>query len=210
MEEWPFYEDYSIKIVLIGDYNVGKTSFIKNFLSLDKIRPTIGLDYFPILFDTNKGIIKLNIIDTSGHERFREITKNSFRGCEGIIFIYDISSKESFNFIKERLKFITNDNLKDCNYEFILIENKIDLKSEITNNEKYELISKYNLDFFQYGNFINKNGDPILHLIEKIFKNKKILPDKNILLKNTENLSSNHFYYRSSGFDIIINKNSCI
>lgn len=209
-EKWPFYEDYSIKIGLIGDYNVGKTSLIKNFIKLDYVRPTIGLDYFPISLNTNKGLIKLNIIDPSGNERFKEITKNSFRGCEGIIFIYDLSSKKSFNFIKERLQFITNNNFKNCNYEFILIENKIDLKSEVTNNEKYELIEKYHLDFFQYGNFkgIDKNGEPILRLIGKIFKNKNIVPNRNILLKNTDN--DRYLYYRSSEFDIIINKDSCI
>ncbi len=206
MVEWPYLEDYSIKIILIGDYNVGKTSFIKNFLSLDKIRPTLGLDYFTILLDTTKGIIKLDIIDTSGHERFKEITKNSFRLCEGIIFIYDVSIKESFNYIKERIKYIVDE---ECNYEFILIENKIDLDSKVTNNEKQELISKYHLDFFQYGGF-DKNGEiAILHLIEKIFKNKKIVPNKTILLKNTNNLQPDYFYYRSSQFDIIINKNTC-
>jgi small GTP-binding protein len=205
MEKWPFYEDYSIKIIVIGDHNVGKTTLIKDFVSLNKVTPTIGINYYSKLIETDKGLINLTIIDPCGQDYNNEMIKSSMRECEGIIFVYDISSQKSFDKIKKWIEYVSN-----YHYEFILIENKIELYYNI--KEKQQLISKYHINFFQYGYYegFGKKGDPIICLIKRIFKNKLLSPKRNNQITNSNNLQNDYFYYQSHDYDIIINKNNCM
>jgi GTP-binding nuclear protein Ran len=64
------------KIILIGFTKVGKTSFIKKLLNIryfaDQIYvPTLGVDIYPLIINTNHGLIKFNIWDCAGDPRFR-------------------------------------------------------------------------------------------------------------------------------------------
>lgn len=58
---------------------------------------TIGVDFKIKTFDTDGSTIKLQVWDTAGQEKFRTITANYYKGAHGIIFVYDITSRQSFN-----------------------------------------------------------------------------------------------------------------
>jgi len=63
----------TFKIVLVGDGNVGKTTYIKKLLLNDfehKYVATLGVEVHPITIHTNYGIIQFNCWDTAGQERF--------------------------------------------------------------------------------------------------------------------------------------------
>lgn len=65
--------------------------------------PTIGVDFKIKTFESNGSTIKLQIWDTAGQERFKTITASYYKGAHGIILVYDITDRQSFNDIENWL-----------------------------------------------------------------------------------------------------------
>jgi len=89
------------KILLIGNSSVGKSSILLRFtdetwLSEDESSATIGVDFRVTKMDVRGKKVKLSIWDTAGQERFRTITSSYYRGAQGIILVYDVANRESF------------------------------------------------------------------------------------------------------------------
>lgn len=121
--------DHLFKIVLIGDSNVGKTSLLTRFSDdtyTDSFIATIGVDFRVRTITLNGKTIKLQIWDTAGQERFRTITSAYYRGADGIVIVYDITSKESFDnvdlWLAEIAKYTQHDSV--CK---LVLGNKVDL-----------------------------------------------------------------------------------
>ena len=133
----------SLKIGLIGNSSVGKTSLIRRFVDGkfdDNYMSTIGVDYFEKNININNMTIKLIIQDTSGQERFRSIAKSYFKNVDGIILVFDVTNLESFD---EGIKYwltICDDEIKE--YKKILVGNKIDLEIKKISKEKIENYAK--------------------------------------------------------------------
>ena len=73
-----------LKLLLLGDSSVGKTSILLKYISNkfdESSISTVGVDYMDKIIDYNKFKIKLQIWDTSGEEKFRTITKNFYRNA---------------------------------------------------------------------------------------------------------------------------------
>ena len=137
-------KDIKLKLLIIGDSNVGKTSMLLNYT--DNYFPeshlaTIGVEYKVKELKTNKFNIALQIWDTAGQERFRSITKSFFRNTNGILFVYDITSRRSFQSVKDWIK---DSEMHDSGFEKILVGNKIDLeeKREVQTDELKEYGTK--------------------------------------------------------------------
>ena len=114
--------------MLIGDSGVGKSSLLLRFTSdlfSDSYSCTIGIDFKVKTIELNGKKIKLQIWDTAGQERFRTITASYYRGAQGIIIVYDITNKLSFNNIGQWLKDI--ERYASDNVQKILVGNKSDL-----------------------------------------------------------------------------------
>ena len=91
--------DYCFKIVIVGDYKVGKTSLLcrytdKTFES--SIKTTTYVDFCVKKLVRNEKRIKLQIWDTAGHERYRTAVASYYRGAMGVILMYDITNRNSF------------------------------------------------------------------------------------------------------------------
>ena len=81
-------------------------------------------------FDNKQKNIKLTIWDTAGQERFRSLTSSYYRGAQGVILVYDVSSRESFDnlkstWLKELDVYADLDDLI-----LMIVGNKIDLESK--------------------------------------------------------------------------------
>ncbi|WBY58514.1 ras-related protein Rab-1B [Plasmodium yoelii yoelii] len=95
--------DSLFKILLIGDSGVGKSCLLLRFADdtyTDSYISTIGVDFKIKTIEIDDKIIKLQIWDTAGQERFRTITSSYYRGAQGIIIVYDVTDRDSFNNVK--------------------------------------------------------------------------------------------------------------
>jgi len=99
--------DYLFKLVLIGDSGVGKSCLLLRFADdsfTESYISTIGVDFrFRTVKIENK-TVKLQIWDTAGQERFRTITSAYYRGADGIIMVFDLTTTESFDHVNDWLK----------------------------------------------------------------------------------------------------------
>ena len=104
MENKSFHE-LSLNILLIGDSSVGKTNILLKYVGVPfyekSIYTTTGVEFKKKTIIKGKYIITLQIWDTSGQERYRSITQSFLRNADGVIFVYDITNKKTFNKIKE-------------------------------------------------------------------------------------------------------------
>ena len=135
IEDSGFEEDngkaeISLKILLIGDSEVGKTCLLQKFVEdsfQEEHIATIGVEYKHKYIVRNNYKIRLKIWDTAGQERFHSITKNIYRNAEGILFVYDITRKQSFVNIKSWIQEIES---VETNIKGVILGNKYDLTDE--------------------------------------------------------------------------------
>ena len=149
-------EDESIerafKIFLLGDSSVGKTCLLKRYTDdtfQDVYLSTIGFDYkFKIVTLKNGKKARVQLWDTAGQERFRTIAKSYYNGAHGIILMYDVTNRKTYDNIRKWLNQIKEQAKKTiC---IVLIANKIDSDGRIVTKEEGERLAKEsNLEIFE-------------------------------------------------------------
>ena len=117
-----------VKAILIGGHFVGKTSLINVTIGIQfdsDLKPTITSSYVEKKFIINQKEYLVKLWDTAGMEKFRTLNKLFYKDSQIVIFVYDITRKESF----EELNFWTNEIRKELGENLVLgmAGNKIDL-----------------------------------------------------------------------------------
>lgn len=139
--------DHLFKLLIVGESGVGKTcmllrfadnSFEENFLS------TIGVDFKVREIDVDGKRVKLQIWDSAGQERFRNITTSYYRNCGGIIIVYDITRHDTFTKVTEWIEDVRK---ITSNVPLLLVGNKADLedKRAVAEQEAKELANRMGL-----------------------------------------------------------------
>jgi Ras-related protein Rab-1A len=164
----------SISIIFIGDSKVGKTSTIyryseKQFLSHIS---TIGIDkvitHMKIKDKKNNNIdLTVKLIDTAGQEKYRKLTTSYYKYADGIILMFDVTDKETFDSISIWNNEIQNKSKKDINV--LIVGNKIDLKDNRFMSKK-EIEQKLSLNHFKYEEISAKDNKNIDQMIENFAK----------------------------------------
>ena len=144
--------DYLFKLLLIGNSSVGKSSLLFRFVENvwdDNFVPTIGVDFKLKTLEINGKKVKLQIWDTAGQERFKNITSSYYRGGNGVLVVYDITDRESFENLTSWLIEIEKNANK--NVYKLLIGNKCDLeeKRKISVQEGKEFAESNGMKFIE-------------------------------------------------------------
>ena len=141
-------EPESIKVVLVGESGVGKTSIISQFTSkkFDPHRETSLSAQFiskTVNFQDLGKEIKFDIWDTVGQEKYRSLAKIFYKDAKVIVFVYDITTEYSFNELKNYWYEETRSNT-DGSPILAVVGNKIDLYKEqkVSNNDGKEFAEK--------------------------------------------------------------------
>ena len=171
-------DDCVYKILLLGDSTVGKTCFLLRYCDKrfqEAHLSTIGLDYrLKSMTLKNGKNIKLQIWDTAGQDRFRAITKNYYKGANGIILIYDVTNLQSYENVKNWISQIKEE--ANPNVLIYLAGNKIDVGEEdrvVKTEEGQKIANELNLPFYETsaknGVNVNEIFEDILEKIDEVY-----------------------------------------
>ena len=172
-----------IKIMILGNSSVGKTSFIIKCTEdcfQEVYLSTIGIDYKEkeVIIEGKK--YKILLYDTTGQERFKSLAINLIKDADGVMLMYDITNRESFNSIIDWIKNI--EDRKGENFPTIILGNKVDNEDirKVSKEEQEKVAEGNDISFFEISNKTGVNvNEALLAFIKEILSFKK----KNVFLK---------------------------
>ena len=157
----------------------------------------MGIEYFKKTLMINDSQIHLKIWDTAGQEQFSCLTRNFYKNSSGIIIVYDVSNKDSFDKVKYWIEKARENSEEKT--KIILIGNKIDLSKKVSNEKARKLCKENNIMFFETSAKENIGiNEAIENLIIEILKEN---------LDNTTRASTKNNCFRLSSVESEIKGN---
>jgi len=137
------------------------------------------LEYFTKEEKIDDNTVKVKIWDTAGQEQYKSLTRNFYRNSDGVVIMFDVTDKTSFEKVQEWIKSVEDNSDRDIS--MILVGNKIDLPKEVTFDLGKELADFYKLKYFEIS---VKDGvgvtESMLYIIKEIYyKSIKSKKDNN-------------------------------
>lgn len=130
-----YTQEFTYKIIVIGDVNVGKTSLIKKYVHdsfSDRYKSTIGVDFALKQIKVEDSKFNLQLWDIAGQERFGNMTRVYYRDAVGAIIVYDQTNPNSFdNIMKWKMDIDEKVSIANYSIPILLIGNKSDLNDNI-------------------------------------------------------------------------------
>ena len=227
----------SFSLILVGDIDVGKTNLLSRYAKnvFQKLfLSTIGMNSESKFLRINEKNYKLTLWDTAGQERFRSLPRKYYRNINGILLLYDINEKNSFNNIskwideiKEHNQIESSDKVEKGKQEkkviIYIIGNKIDLleKAEeeiIKRDDKEKLAGKFGVKYYDVSCKWNLNIEEIMaRMVLECLENNSLKNEstennsfKNESIENNsfknESIENNSFRNESSQITKVSNK----
>ena len=174
-------------VVLLGDYYVGKTSIfnrLSNDIFSECYMVTIGCDTTKYYIKYKNKNYKLMFHDPSGQERYKALTQSFLRNLDGVLFIYDISNKRTFDDLKSWYDLYQEHNK---NVVGLLIANKCDCgKKEVTEKEATNFVKNHGLKkYLETSAKLDKNiKKAVACLLEGIIESKTFDKSSNSKRRN--------------------------
>jgi small GTP-binding protein len=172
------------KAIIIGDSNVGKTSLLYRYTNNDwnpYYISTIGVDYKVLDFNIGGKVVRLQLWDTAGQDRFRTIVNSYYRGVHGVLLVFAHNNRASFDHLHEWLGDVERH--AGGNPPIILVGSKSDAALEpdqkpITDEEALTLAKKLKATYVRTSSLTGMNVDAAFaELLEKCLEYKKRLAD---------------------------------
>ena len=169
-------DEISLKLLMIGDPSSGKTQLLLRYV--DEFFPqiyfvTIGVEFKCKKIKLNDININLQIWDTAGQERFHAITKSFIINENGLIFVYDITNRSSFRFIKEKYMYIKD--IKSENVKVIIVGNNMDMedKRQVSKETVKIFCEKYNIENIEVSSSLGTNVSKCFETLAKLIIENK-------------------------------------
>jgi len=140
---------WKYKVCLFGAGAVGKTSLIIRFIRSsfnDSLKKTIGTNFLIKDVEIDNNSVRLLIWDIGGQAAFSTMRRVYFKGSNGAIGVYDVTSQESLLKIPGWVSSIKK---AVGNIPMVLIGNKIDLERKVTTEEGKELAERLGCEFIE-------------------------------------------------------------
>ena len=185
-----------IPMMLLGDGQVGKTSLILRLTGNkfdESVLTTIGKEAYNYKTEINGNELKIKIWDTAGQERFKSMSVSVIKTVEGLILVYSIASKQSFNNLGGWLKQL-NDVDDLSKKPIVIIGNKADLEAQrmVSYEEGEEFANQHGYHFYETSakteQNLQKAFDDIFQQLYSLFEDeitgKKVYREKKVLKKD--------------------------
>ena len=189
------YDD-KCQLLIIGNSIVGKTSILTKYTTKtynENYLATVGLDFFTKDEIIDDKTIRIKIWDTAGQERYKAITKCFFQRAQGIIIVFDVTNKKSFEDLKIWIDSINSQSklTEDLeNMPIIIIGNKIDIPKRVIDKETaLNFAKEQNLDYYETSAKTGEGIDSaIKDLVKKVmvYNRKKNGRDNLKLIENSQ------------------------
>ena len=155
-----------LKLLVIGDSTVGKTSLTLRFTKEEFVHShiqTIGIDVQSKTLTITNELVELQIVlstqwDTAGQERYRAIHSQYYRQANGVMLVFDTSNRDTFDHMEYWIQTLTG--YTAGKLPVILVGNKCDLEERgVTREEGEEFAKKHGLPFLEASAKLNTNVD---------------------------------------------------
>ena len=179
----PVEDLLKLKLIVVGNQSTGKSCILNRFVNEtfeENYQATIGLDFQSKNITIHDQDVRLILYDTAGQEKFRSLIPMYIREAQIILFIYDVSDKESFDSIPRWIQDVLD--VKNTDPVLVLIGNKIDLEKErkVTYEEGKRFAEQNNFIFQEVSAKTGKNFDTLfeVQIYESIYNKFKNEFDK--------------------------------
>lgn len=174
--------DFRFKVILCGDPSVGKTSTILRFTYNAFTRtymPTIGTNISEKNVEINLNdkdyVIQLILWDIAGQTKFQTMRRHFYQGSEGILLVFDLSHRKSFDSIKNWYKDILTQLGSDAKIIGFLLGNKRDLVDQraVSEEEGQQLANELKFGYYESSALTGENVNETFEMIaETLLKTK--------------------------------------
>ncbi|CAH7673757.1 GTP-binding protein yptV3 [Phakopsora pachyrhizi] len=160
----------TLKLLLIGSSSVGKSSLLlrfadEGFLPPEESSATIGVDFkVKMMFRRGKRY-RITIWDTAGQERFRTLTSSYYRGAQGVLLVYDVTDRESFEALPSWSSELDTFTHAPADVVRVIVGNKVDKRDlRVVSSEEGRAFAEDNKALFFETSVKTKMG------VEEVFK----------------------------------------
>ena len=160
------------KAVVVGDAAVGKTSllvrYVKGIFNPTYIL-TIGVAFHVKDIVVGENVLRMQVWDTGGQERFGPIRQLYYRGAKGVLLVYDRSNPESFN----RVEYWLNEVKRACGkVPLVLVANKTDLSEKVKSEEARTIAETHSMVFVETSAKDDTNVDFAFSELSRLILNR--------------------------------------
>jgi DnaJ homolog subfamily C member 27 len=159
-----------IKILTMGSGGCGKSCLVKRYCEerfITKYIATIGVDYGVKPVDLDGMNVRVNFWDLSGHQEFFEIRNEFYKDAQGILLVYDVSVRESFESLDSWVGEATKFGANIRNIPIVLCANKVDKRRLVSEEEGRQYAAAKNFTYFETS---ASSGGNVQEAFEYIFR----------------------------------------
>ena len=168
---------YNAKIIILGDSAVGKSSTLWRYMNphgdykSQDFSMTLGVDFLSETKSYKGNEYYVSIWDTAGQEAFKSMLPSYVKGSNAVVYIFDLSRKESFESVKSWHSFFLEHISENAECPCLLLGNKCDINDrEVTSEEGEEMAEKIGAQYFEISAMYGTNVQESFHaLYEEVF-----------------------------------------